>query len=46
MSEQLVFSNSDLLSSRIRNYKRMEERRVAFSLGVVYQTSVQFEIVD
>jgi small-conductance mechanosensitive channel len=36
--EQIVFSNSDLLSSRIRNYKRMEERRVVFSLGVVYQT--------
>ena len=39
--EQLVFSNSDLLSSRIRNYKRMQERRVAFSIGVVYQTSVE-----
>lgn len=36
--EQLVFSNSDLLGSRIRNYKRMTERRIAFSLGVVYQT--------
>ena len=36
--EQLVFSNSDLLSSRIRNYKRMENRRVVFTLGVTYQT--------
>ena len=36
--EQLVFSNDDLLSSRIRNYKRMQERRVLFSFGVVYQT--------
>jgi small-conductance mechanosensitive channel len=36
--EQLVFSNTDLLGSRIRNYKRMYERRVVFSLGVVYQT--------
>ncbi len=36
--EQLVFSNTDLLKSRIRNYKRMYERRVVFSLGVVYQT--------
>ncbi len=26
--EQLVFSNADLLKSRIRNFKRMEERRV------------------
>ncbi|MGD8279306.1 MAG: mechanosensitive ion channel family protein [Gemmatimonadota bacterium] len=36
--EQLVFSNSDLLQSRIRNYKRMQERRILFSLGVIYQT--------
>ena len=36
--EQLVISNSDLLSSRIRNYKRMEERRVLFQVGVVYGT--------
>lgn len=36
--EQLVFSNGDLLKSRIRNYKRMAERRVVFSIGVVYQT--------
>jgi small-conductance mechanosensitive channel len=38
--EQLVFSNSDLLSSRIRNFKRMSERRVVFSFGVLYQTPV------
>lgn len=36
--EQLVFSNSDLLGSRIRNYGRMFERRVVFSIGVTYQT--------
>ena len=36
--EQLVFSNSDLLNSRIRNYGRMYERRVVFNLGVTYQT--------
>ena len=36
--EQLIFSNSDLLSSRIRNFKRMFERRVVFSFGVIYQT--------
>jgi small-conductance mechanosensitive channel len=38
--EQLIFSNNDLLSSRIRNFGRMMERRVVFSLGVTYQTSV------
>ena len=36
--EQLVFSNNDLLSSRIRNFKRMEERRVLFTFGVLYET--------
>lgn len=36
--EQLVFSNADLLSSRVRNYGRMYERRVPFKLGVTYQT--------
>lgn len=39
--EQLVFSNSDLTNSRIHNFKRMERRRIIFSLGVVYQTSPQ-----
>lgn len=37
--EQIVFSNNDLLKSRIRNYKRMYERRVVFGFGVIYQTS-------
>lgn len=36
--EQLVFSNSDLLASRIQNYKRMAERRVAFTLVVSRET--------
>lgn len=36
--EQLVFSNTDLTNSRLRNYKRMERRRVLFKLGVIYQT--------
>lgn len=37
--EQLIFSNGDLLNSRIRNFKRMQERRVAFGFGVLYQTT-------
>ncbi len=36
--EQLVFSNNDLLSSRVRNFKRMFERRVVFGFGVLYST--------
>jgi small-conductance mechanosensitive channel len=39
--EQLIFSNTDLTDSRLRNYKRMERRRVVFQLGVTYQTSLQ-----
>lgn len=36
--EQIVCSNSDLLATRIHNYKRMAERRVLFSLGTIYET--------
>lgn len=36
--EQLIFSNQDLLSSRIRNFKRMQERRVVLEFGVTYNT--------
>jgi small-conductance mechanosensitive channel len=34
----IVFSNNDLLRSRIHNYKRMVQRRAAFTIDVVYQT--------
>ena len=36
--EQLVFSNGDLLGSRIRNFRIRQERRCAFTLGVTYDT--------
>jgi small-conductance mechanosensitive channel len=36
--EQVIFSNSDLLKSRLRNYKRMRERRIEFGFGLLYQT--------
>lgn len=36
--EQLIFSNNDLLKSRIRNYRRMSERRIVFGFGIDYQT--------
>lgn len=36
--EQLIFSNTDLLESRIRNYKRMYERRIVFQVAITYQT--------
>jgi len=39
--ELIVVSNNDLLSSRIRNYKRMSERRVVFEFGVTYETPAE-----
>lgn len=36
--EQLVFPNKKLIESYIQNFKRMQERRVAFKVGVAYET--------
>lgn len=36
--ELIVLSNNDLLGSRIRNYKRMFQRRILFGFGVTYET--------
>jgi small-conductance mechanosensitive channel len=36
--ELIVFSNTDLLRSRVRNFKRMTERRIVFTLDVEYGT--------
>ncbi|WP_218082004.1 mechanosensitive ion channel family protein [Anthocerotibacter panamensis] len=36
--EQLVFSNNELIQSRIRNFASMQERRVTFGISVTYQT--------
>jgi small-conductance mechanosensitive channel len=36
--EQIVFSNSDLTAARIRNWKRMTERRVVFDFAVAAKT--------
>jgi small-conductance mechanosensitive channel len=39
--EQLVCSNTDLTNSRVHNFKRMQERRVVFSFGVIYSTPAE-----
>jgi small-conductance mechanosensitive channel len=36
--EQIIFSNAELLKARIRNYKRMTERRAVFRIGLQYDT--------
>jgi len=37
--QEIVISNSELVNSRINNYKKMKKRRVVFSFGVEYGTS-------
>jgi len=39
--EHIIISNADLLKSRIRNYKRMQERRIVFHFGITYQTPLE-----
>lgn len=36
--EQLILANTDLTSSRLRNFKRMEKRQVILKIGLVYET--------
>jgi small-conductance mechanosensitive channel len=37
--EQVIFSNADLLRSRVRNLKRLQERRALQVIGVTYSTT-------
>jgi len=39
--EIIVVANSDLLRSRIRNYRHLRERRVVFAIGVTYETPAE-----
>lgn len=36
--EELVISNQEMTSARIQNFKKLDRRRIVFSLGVVYGT--------
>jgi small-conductance mechanosensitive channel len=36
--QELVMSNTELVNSRINNYKQMKKRRVVFGFGVKYDT--------
>lgn len=38
--EEIVISNQELTASRIQNFKKMQERRVVFTFGVEYETSI------
>ncbi len=39
--EELVVSNKELTSAKIRNFKKMKKRRIAFTIGVTYDTPVE-----
>jgi small-conductance mechanosensitive channel len=39
--EEIIISNSNLTSARLHNFKRMNERRVLITLGVVYGTPLE-----
>ncbi len=39
--ELIIVSNSDLVKGQIKNFKKMEERRIVFSTSVVYETSLE-----
>ena len=36
--EQIIVPNGELTGARLHNYKQMQERRVVFTLGLVYHT--------
>jgi small-conductance mechanosensitive channel len=38
--EELIISNKELTSSSVRNFRKLEKRRVTFTIGVTYDTSV------
>jgi small-conductance mechanosensitive channel len=39
--EEIVISNQELTSGRVQNFKKMQERRVVFNFGLVYQTPLE-----
>jgi small-conductance mechanosensitive channel len=39
--EQIIMANADILKARVRNNGRMRERRSAFTLNIVYNTSLE-----
>lgn len=36
--EELVISNKELTSTRVRNFRKLERRRITFTIGVTYNT--------
>jgi len=38
--EEIIIPNKDLGNSRVRNYKRMQKRRISFTFGITYDTPI------
>ncbi|MFC1721001.1 mechanosensitive ion channel family protein [Patescibacteria group bacterium] len=36
--EEIVISNGELTGARVQNFKKLEERRVSFDIGITYET--------
>ncbi|MEA3452954.1 MAG: mechanosensitive ion channel family protein [Patescibacteria group bacterium] len=39
--EELIISNRELTEARVHNFRRMDKRRILFSIGVAYETSAE-----
>lgn len=39
--EEIVVPNKDITSARVKNFKRMERRRIVFTFGVNYETPLE-----
>jgi len=39
--EQIIISNTNLTNARIHNFKRLEQRRIVFTIGIVYETPLE-----
>lgn len=39
--EEIVIANAELTSARIQNFRKLKERRISFSFGVLYETPIE-----
>ncbi|MGE5532966.1 MAG: mechanosensitive ion channel family protein [Ignavibacteria bacterium] len=39
--EELILSNKELANASVRNFRKLEKRRLAFTIGVTYDTSTE-----
>jgi small-conductance mechanosensitive channel len=39
--EELILSNKEITSEKVRNFRKLEKRRVTFTLGVTYETKTE-----